>query len=250
MITDLVGIVLMGGKSSRMGTDKSQLLVSPSIYHDKKVPAANVVEGEKQQNGETSNNSLSSDTHAEKKQLVSPRDSASNKTLSKDKRRENVAMTLTELAHSKLKCYVNDVFYSINKNQENLGLNNTILDQYEGEGPLSGIISALNTTQQPIVVLGIDMPLITKQSIKNLVKHRNWDLLTTTYYDNATSKWEPMLSIWEFESLPCLEEYFDNGGRSIQKFLNQYGNQRVPITNKEEFANINTMEEYERFKET
>ena len=52
-----------------------------------------------------------------------------------------------------------------------------------------------------------------------------------------------MLSIWEIETLPCLEEYFNNGGRSIQNFLNQFGNQRVQITNEREFKNVNTAED-------
>lgn len=180
----------MGGQSSRMGTDKSQLLFG-----------------------------------------LRPKE-------------KNVSRTLAELAHYKLKCYVDDVHFSINKSQLPLGLENTILDEYEGEGPLSGIISALRVTQSSIVVLGVDLPLISKQSIKNLIKHRNWDLLTTTYYNADTHTWEPMLSIWEIETLPCLEDYFDAGGRSIQKFLNQYGNQRVPISNPEEFINVNTMDEY------
>lgn len=193
----LAGVVLMGGQSSRMGTDKAQLIVSLS-------------------------------------------DSASSRIVPK------AEQTLLELAHSKLKCYVDEVHFSINKSQEALGLKNTILDEYEGEGPISGIIAALRSTRRAILVLGVDMPLVTKQSIKNLIKHRNWDLLTTTYYNNQTHTWEPMLSIWEIETLPCLEEYFDNGGRSIQKFLNQFGNQRVLITNQEEFTNVNTMEEYQK----
>ncbi len=180
----LTGIILMGGKSSRMGmgVDKSQLHVNDKSF--------------------------------------------------------------TELAHSKLKHYVDEVHYSINKNQEDLGLKNTILDEYEGEGPLSGIISALRATKQSILVLGIDMPLITTQSIETLIKQRNWDLLTTTYYNDHSNKWEPMLSIWEIETLPCLEEYFNNGGRSIQEFLNQYGNQRVLITSEQEFTNVNTTEDF------
>lgn len=204
VLSDLVGIVLMGGQSSRMGTDKSQLDIPLSIlrYNSNKI-------------GITQN----------------------------DKERDK-SSTLLELAHSKLKCYVDEVHFSINKNQESLGLENTILDEYEGEGPLSGIISALRATQSSILVLGIDMPLITKQSIKKLIQNRNWDLLTTTYYNDQTHTWEPMLSIWEIETLHCLEEYFNNGGRSTQKFLNQYGNQRVAIANPEEFTNVNTMEEY------
>ena len=194
----LKGVVLMGGQSSRMGQDKSQLLFSLRY------------------------------------------NSAEGRITQTDNR-----LTLAELAHSKLKCYVDDVHFSINKSQKDLGLENTIVDEYEGEGPLSGIISALKATQSSIVVLGVDMPLITKQSIKSLIQQRNWDLLTTTFYNNQSNTWEPMLSIWEYETLPCLEEYFDTGGRSIQKFLNQFGNQRVPIHNPEEFTNVNTMEDYE-----
>ena len=188
----------MGGQSSRMGQDKSQLLFSHRY---------NSAEGR-----------------------ITPTDNR---------------QTLAELAHSKLKCYVDDVHFSINKSQAGLGLENTIVDEYEGEGPLSGIISALKATQASIVILGVDMPLVTKQSIKSLIQQRNWDLLTTTFYNNQSNTWEPMLSIWEYETLPCLKEYFDNGGRSIQKFLNQFGNQRVPIIHPEEFTNVNTMEDYE-----
>jgi molybdopterin-guanine dinucleotide biosynthesis protein A len=183
----------MGGKSSRMGIDKSQLIANTSHTN------------------ETQKN-------------------------------------FAQLAHTKLKCYVTDVFYSINQEQKNLHLNNTIIDEYPEEGPLSGIISALRFTQTSIVVLGVDVPLVTKQSIKNIIVHRNWDLLTTTYYNTETRIWEPMLSIWEIETLPCLEEYFTNGGRSIQQFLNQYGNQRVQILDVNEFTNVNTPEEYEHLR--
>ena len=62
-MTDLIGIILMGGKSSRMGTDKSQLIANTSY------PTKN---------------------------------------------QENLA----QLAHAKLKCYVNEVFYSINQEQK------------------------------------------------------------------------------------------------------------------------------------
>ncbi len=193
MSNALVGVVLMGGQSTRMGSDKSQLEVSSSVPSDRDVSRT----------------------------------------------------TFAQLARTKLKCYVDEVYFSINKDQQNLDLENTILDEYENEGPLSGIISALRATQASILVLGVDMPLVKKQTIKNLIKHRNWDLLTTTYYDDKNAKWEPMLSIWEIETLPALEKYFDAGGRSIQNFLNQFGNQRVQIDNPEEFKNVNTMEEYQ-----
>jgi len=152
--------------------------------------------------------------------------------------------TFAEIAQSKLKCYVDEVYFSINANQKHLELSNTILDEYQEEGPLSGIISALKTLQQSILVLGVDMPLVSRQSIKNLIKHRDWDLLSTSYYNEESKIWEPMLSIWEIEALPCIEEYFNSGERSFQKFLNKFGNQPVPIADAKEFTNVNTMDEF------
>ena len=138
----LIGIVLMGGKSSRMGVDKSQLL-SCLRY--------NSADG-----GITS---------------------SKGRTQQTDKK-----LTMAELAHSKLKCYVDQVYYSINENQKSLGIEHTIIDEHAEEGPLSGIISALRATQSSILVLDVGMLLITKKSLKNLIKHRNWDLLTTAWY--------------------------------------------------------------------
>ncbi len=239
MSDSLVGVVLMGGQSSRMGRDKSQLMLptsSSSLRYnsprritltdkEKSVASLSILRPQKNDIPDNSN-----------KEVVSssvPRDRDVSRT------------TFAELAHTKLKCYVDEVYYSINKDQLNLKLDNTILDEYENEGPLSGIISALRATQQSVLLLGVDLPLIRKQTIKNLIKYRNWDLLTTTYYDDKNAKWEPMLSIWEIETLPALEKYFDTGGRSIQKFLNQFGNQRVQMNHPEEFKNVNTMEEYQ-----
>lgn len=153
--------------------------------------------------------------------------------------------TLAQIAACKLHEFTEEVYFSINTRQQHLELENTIVDHQDSEGPLSGIIASLKAVGGSIMVLGVDMPLITKESIKRLINERNWDLLTTTFYYEQKSTWEPMLSIWEYETLPCLEDYFDQGGRSIQKFLNQYGNQRVPIMDAHEFTNVNTKEQFD-----
>lgn len=149
-------------------------------------------------------------------------------------------VTFAKDAHTKLKCYVSKVYFYTNKIQMQQPTVPIICETYENQSPLLGIISALQITESSIIVLGIDMPLITKKSIKNLIKHRNSDLLTTTYYHSDTNIWEPTLSIWEYETLPCLQTFFDQGGRSIQSFLNTFGNQRVTIIDKQEFKNIIT----------
>ena len=156
--------------------------------------------------------------------------------------------TLTQIAFEKLKCYVDDIHYSINESQNDLNLENKILDEFAEQGPLGGIISSLRATQQSILVLAVDMPNIRKQTIKQLITHRDWNLLSTTHYDPAENIWQPFPSIWEIEALPCLEEYFESGERSFQKFLNKFGHQQVPITDKSTFLNMNTKEDFEKLK--
>ncbi|MDA8886889.1 molybdenum cofactor guanylyltransferase [Bacteroidia bacterium] len=191
----LTGIVLMGGKSSRMGTDKSRL-----TYNSEK--------------GEMN--------PAEKQQ------------------------TFSELAYDKLKPFCSDIFYSINSEQNTLELPNTVIDVFEGEGPLGGIISSMRTTQKSIMIVAVDMPLVSTSTLRKLVEYRDWNLLSTSYYSKENNIWDPFPSIWEIEALPCLEEYFESGERSFQKFLNKYGHQQVPISSEKDFTNVNTMEQYIR----
>ncbi|MGB0850762.1 MAG: molybdenum cofactor guanylyltransferase, partial [Bacteroidia bacterium] len=190
MTSDLCGVVLMGGQSSRMGTDKSQLLFGP-VNNTHNIEIA--------QPGKKPSDFTPPDDIEEG--VVS-----SSVLRPKEKNVSRTQTTFAQLAHSKLSQHVDTVYYSINQNQVTLGLEKTILDQYENEGPLSGIISALRHTQQSILVLGVDLPLIKPKTIENIIESRNWNLLTTTYYDVESQKWEPMLSIWEIETLPCLEK--------------------------------------------
>ena len=178
----LTGIVLMGGKSTRMGKDKSQLSIDNQ--------------------------------------------------------------TFATIAFKKLNKFCDDVFYSINASQNHLNLNPCIEDKTANQGPLSGIISALNTTQQSILVLAVDMPLIKEGTLEKLIQHRDSDLLSTTYYKQDEKIWESFPCIWEIEALPILEEYFESGERSFQKFLNKYGNQPVSINDEREFVNVNTLDTY------
>ncbi|PCJ64819.1 MAG: hypothetical protein COA58_11120 [Bacteroidetes bacterium] len=154
--------------------------------------------------------------------------------------------SLAELAYSKLTPYCDKVYFSINEDQQNLGLQNPILDNYTQEGPLTGIISAMRATEQSLMVVAVDMPLITSKTLERLLEHRDWDLLSTTHYNKKEGFWQPFPSIWEIEALPCLEEYFNSGERSFQKFLNKFGHQQVPMEDSKEFMNLNTIEEYEK----
>jgi molybdopterin-guanine dinucleotide biosynthesis protein A len=178
----LNGVVLMGGNSTRMGSDKSQLILNDQ--------------------------------------------------------------TLSQIAFNKLLSNCDEVFYSINENQKALNLQNTILDQYENEGPLSGIISSLNFLESSIFSLAVDLPKISKESIAYIISKRNKNKLATAFFSSEKNQWESTVSIWEAHALPFLLAYFENGGRSIQKFLFSQDIEKVEVGNAREFANINTINDF------
>ena len=178
----LTGIILTGGNSTRMGTDKSQLKLGSN--------------------------------------------------------------TLSELAYAKLQPFCKEICYSINKNQEGYDYTNTVLDFYENEGPISGILSSFMFLESDLLILAVDMPNISPQTIENLIQHRNPSKLVTSYFNSEKQQWEGLLSIWEYKSYQTLLTFFENGGRSIQKFLFSHDVEQVAIPNIQEFRNINSMKEF------
>jgi molybdopterin-guanine dinucleotide biosynthesis protein A len=178
----LTGLVLCGGNSSRMGTDKSKLKL-----HGK---------------------------------------------------------SLDEIAQANLQPFCDKVVFSINAAQNNLIYQLSVLDLYENEGPLSGILSAFYYLDSALLVLAVDMPLVNKKTIQALLGQRNSSKHVTAYYDENKHLWHGTLSIWEESSYPLLQSYFDNGGRSMQKFLHQINAQKVTFENPLELLNVNTLEEF------
>ncbi len=180
----LNGIVLCGGQSSRMGSDKSKLLL----------------------NGKS----------------------------------------LDELAFSKLQPFCDEVYFSINNSQNDLSYTNSLLDLYQNQGPLSGILSALYYLETSLLIMAVDMPFVNEKTIQNLLKQRNASNHVTAYFDENKQLWQGTLSIWEDSSYPLLQTFFDKGGRSMQKFLHQINAQKVAIKNPYELTNVNTLEEFNR----
>ena len=181
---DLIGVVLMGGKSSRMGSDKSLLeLNNQSLY---------------------------------------------------------------KIAGQKLAIYCNQVFLSVNEQQKSE--NNydylSITDRYNEEGPIAAILSCLLVIDKPILFLACDMPFIDSDDIKTLIEKRHKNHICTTFFNPTEQIYEPLLSIWESTSLPLLKTYFENGNRSLQKFLHQQNIPKTNMPNPENFKNINHLEEW------
>ncbi len=179
MKNDLAGLVLMGGRSQRMGKDKSQI-----IYHNKK---------------------------------------------------------LYEIAAEKLKTITPHVYLSVNKEQTQQYTFNwpTITDQWEEEGPLSGLISAFEALKKPIFIFACDMPNMDTINLSLLANEYYKAQKSIMFFNALDHRVEPLASIWSTEDLIELKKYFINGGRSFKGFIESFKILTLATNNTILFKNLN-----------
>jgi molybdopterin-guanine dinucleotide biosynthesis protein A len=118
---------------------------------------------------------------------------------------------------------VSDVYLSVNEIQATA--NNyewlVITDKWAGEGPLSGVISAFDALQKPLLILACDMPSVEAEDMKCLLDMYMSSQKTTMFFNNISGRPEPLASVWSTEDLAGLKDYFHAGGRSFKGYLAQ-----------------------------
>ncbi len=128
---------------------------------------------------------------------------------------------LYQIAAEKLQIFCDEVHISINKNQlEKHSFEYPIvIDTYEAQGPLGGLISAYNQLNPPFLLMATDMICVEAQHIGTLTEAFKSKQKSIMYFNTSTGYFEPMLSIWHVDTLENLCLYFEKGGRSFQQFL-------------------------------
>lgn len=182
---DLYGLILMGGQSSRMGTDKSAL-----NYHGK--PQVEY---------------------------------------------------LFELLQSKL----TKAFVSVRKGQSVEFTDHVIEDNLDTKGPINGIISAMRThSDKSWLVLAVDLPFVTKQTIDQLIENRNQSVLGTSLATQESGLPEPLIAIWEAHALPVLEAFhIEQDMRCPRRFMMNHKIHLAHPLDDQELYNANHPDEYE-----
>lgn len=147
-----------------------------------------------------------------------------------------------------LKRYSKDVYISIRAEQEShdhvLGLP-IIKDVFPIQGPSSGILSAMN--EDPCaawMVIAIDLPYLTEQTIEQLLKQRN-PLKNATCFKNPERGWpEPLCTIWEPKSRLKLHQFMAIDSNCPRKILFNSEIELLELENKNALDNCNTHDEY------
>jgi len=124
-----------------------------------------------------------------------------------------------------------------------------IRDIYSSEGPLGALLSAFAYNPETAwLVVACDMPFVKADAVGFLQKNRDCSKIATAFLNPATQLPEPLLSIWEPQSLPILKAAFANNQRAPLKVLQQNQVALLTPTHPQWLLNVNTKQAYEQSK--
>ena len=140
-----------------------------------------------------------------------------------------------------------------NNLQEYKGFNLRVVeDIYKGNGPLSGIHSALiNSTTDKVLCIACDMPLIT-QNVLNVIGNYNgeYDVLVP----RVNERLQPLCGIYSKSILPKIEKAIKENNNKLQLLIRSLNLKVIEGDDKSkfierDFSNINTEKEYRELEE-
>ena len=125
-------------------------------------------------------------------------------------------------------------------------------DIYKGNGPLSGIHSALtNSTTDKVLCIACDMPLITKETL-NIIG--NYDEEYEVLVPKVGGRLQPLCGVYSKDIIPKLEEAIKQNNNKLQLLIKTLNLKVIEgdINSKfieQDFFNINTEKEYRELEE-
>jgi molybdenum cofactor guanylyltransferase len=93
-----------------------------------------------------------------------------------------------------------------------------VADRWPGEGPLGGIITALDSADRdPVAVLSCDLPNITADAVTQL--YGSLDTATDAVVARAEGRDHPLIAIYRKRCEPPLHDAFATGQRAVRAAL-------------------------------
>ena len=123
-----------------------------------------------------------------------------------------------------------------------------IPDKINGIGPLGGILTALEFSKRPCLVLTCDTPFIMAEHIKYLARRFSNDHHATVAV--SKSGIEPLFAVYKPETLPIIKEQVAAKNFAVYHFIQKISVKYVDFRDlsfKEQlFFNINTLSDYKK----
>jgi molybdopterin-guanine dinucleotide biosynthesis protein A len=120
-------------------------------------------------------------------------------------------------------------------------------DKITGQGPLMGIASALEASENEInFVVACDIPDIKMTFVRRMLcEAQKADIVIPT---TADDKIEPLFAVYRKSVLGAINEVLSSGGRKISDIFAKCRVKYIELDENSRLLNINTQKEYEEFK--
>jgi len=135
-----------------------------------------------------------------------------------------------------------------------------VADRWPGEGPLGGILTALEASAQDgdgdgwNLIIGCDMPFLTREWLAYIVERAaaSTALVVTP---RSRDRWEPLCACWRTSARAVLQGAFDQGVRKITDAMKHLTVEILDETHWKRFDsadrlfwNMNTLADYDEAK--
>lgn len=146
-----------------------------------------------------------------------------------------------------------EVIIISNNLEEYKGFNLRVVeDIYKGNGPLSGIHSALiNSTTDKVLCIACDMPLITKETLNIIGNYKEeYDVLVP----RVSERLQPLCGVYSKNIISKIEEAIKENNNKLQLLIRTLNLKVIEgdMNSKfieQDFLNINTEKEYKELEE-
>lgn len=110
-------------------------------------------------------------------------------------------------------------------------------DAHPGEGPLGGVLTALDTSAaDAVLVAACDLPWLSSETVAMLVEAAAGaaDVVIA-----RTDRLEPMCAVWRSTTVDVVRDVFQQGGRAVAAALDRLVVEAVPVP-ASDLRNVNT----------
>ncbi len=143
-------------------------------------------------------------------------------------------------------------FLSCNENQnsnESVAINKIVDNAiYKDAGPLTGILSAFDQLQSDLLIVGCDYPLLKIEHLRTLKQFSEYGFDEIAFVKNdRVDVVEPLICFLSKQSLQNLKQFYFDGGRSLNKYLQQINSLKIQLNDDSFLRSFDTPEDYHSY---
>jgi molybdopterin-guanine dinucleotide biosynthesis protein A len=145
------------------------------------------------------------------------------------------------------------VFLSCNEKQfhyENVDIDRIVdHSDFVDAGPLTGILSAFEKLQSDLIIVGCDYPILSKVQLDVLKQFAGYGFNEVAFVKrDRPDIVEPLICYLSFQSLTQLKQFYLQGGRSLNKYLQQVKPLMIELSDDSFLKSFDTPEDYHSYK--